>query len=177
MAGDVLDALEALVDRSLVVRAGERFGMLDTIREFARERGLDDACVAPATPRGRSSWPRRPRRASRAPSRPAGCAGSTPSARTWSPPRSGRAGDAETGQRIAGALWRYWLARGAVAEGRRLVEAALAAGTASATAAARAHNAAGVLAGAAGDHEAARAAFTGALAARATWTTARARRA
>ena len=42
VAGDVLDALEALVDRSLVVRAGERFQMLETIREFARER-LDDA--------------------------------------------------------------------------------------------------------------------------------------
>jgi tetratricopeptide (TPR) repeat protein len=72
-------------------------------------------------------------------------------------------GEAETRQRIAGALWRFWLARGAVAEGRRLVEAALAAGPASATAAARAHNAAGILAGAAGDHDAARAAFGAAL--------------
>ena len=34
----MLDELEALVDRSLVVRTGERFGMLETVHEFARER-------------------------------------------------------------------------------------------------------------------------------------------
>ncbi len=159
VTGDVLDALEALVDRSLVVRAGERFQMLDTIREFARER-LDDAVrdrhaawaleLAEAAEAGlegaeQAGWMRR-LDAERE---------NLVAAAEW--------GDAETRQRIAGALWRYWLARGAVAEGRRLVEAALAAGTASATAAARAHNAAGVLAGAAGDHEAARAAFGAAL--------------
>ena len=159
VAGDVLDALEALVDRSLVVRAGERFQMLETIREFARER-LDDAMrdrhaawaleLAEAAEAGlegaeQAGWMRR-LDAERE---------NLVAAAEW--------GDAETRQRIAGALWRYWLARGAVAEGRRLVEAALAAGTASATAAARAHNAAGVLAGAAGDHEAARAAFGAAL--------------
>ena len=159
VAGDVLDALEALVDRSLVVRAGERFQMLDTIREFARER-LDDAVrdrhaawaleLAEAAEAGlegaeQAGWMRR-LDAERE---------NLVAAAEW--------GDAESRQRIAGALWRYWLARGAVAEGRRLVEAALAAGPASATAAARAHNAAGILAGAAGDHEAARAAFGAAL--------------
>ena len=159
VAGDVLDALEALVDRSLVVRAGERFQMLDTIREFARER-LDDAVrdrhaawaleLAEAAEAGlegaeQTGWMRR-LDAERE---------NLVAAAEW--------GDAESRQRIAGALWRYWLARGAVAEGRRLVEGALAAGAASATAAARAHNAAGILAGAAGDHEAARAAFGAAL--------------
>ena len=159
VAGDVLDALEALVDRSLAVRAGERFQMLDTIREFARER-LDDAVrdrhaawaleLAEAAEAGlegaeQTGWMRR-LDAERE---------NLVAAAEW--------GDPESRQRIAGALWRYWLARGAVAEGRRLVEAAMAAGPASAAAAARAHNAAGILAGAAGDHEAARAAFGAAL--------------
>lgn len=39
IAGDVLDELEVLIDHSLVRRLGEeRFGMLETIREFATER-------------------------------------------------------------------------------------------------------------------------------------------
>jgi predicted ATPase len=159
VVGDVLDPLAALVDRSLVVRAGDRFQMLETIREFARER-LGDAVrdrhaiwaleLAEAAEAGlegaeQAGWMRR-LDAERE---------NLVAAAEW--------GDAETGQRIAGALWRFWLARGAVAEGRRLVEAALAAGAASATAAARAHNAAGILAGAAGDHAAARTAFAAAL--------------
>jgi predicted ATPase/DNA-binding SARP family transcriptional activator len=159
VVGDVLDPLESLIDRSLVVRAGDRFQMLETIREFARERladavrdrhaawalALAEAAEAGLEGAGQAAWMRR-LDAERE---------NLVAAAEWS--------DAETAQRIAGSLWRYWLARGAVAEGRRLVEAALAAGTASATAAARAHNAAGVLAGAAGDHEAARAAFGAAL--------------
>ena len=161
VAGDVLDELEALVDRSLVVRSGDRFAMLETIHEFAREQ-LGDAArdrhaawaleLAEAAEAGlegadQPAWMRRldAERENLA------------AAAEW--------GDPETRQRIAGALWRFWLARGAVAEGRRLVDAALAAGSASPAARARAGNAAGVLAGAAGDHDAARAAFTDALAA------------
>ena len=161
VAGDVLDELEALVDRSLVVRAGDRFDMLETVHEFARER-LDDAVrdrhaawalelaeTAEAGLEGaeQAAWMRR-LDAERE---------NLTAAAEWA--------GAETAQRIAGALWRFWLARGAVAEGRRLAEAALAAGAASPAATARAANAAGVLAGAAGDHEAARDAFGRALAA------------
>jgi predicted ATPase/DNA-binding SARP family transcriptional activator len=157
--GDVLNELEALVDRSLVVRAGERFAMLETVHEFARER-LDEAVgerhaawaleLAEAAEAGlegadQTDWLRRL------------------DAERENLVAAAERGDAETRQRIAGSLWRYWLARGAVAEGRRLVEEALAAGEASATATARAHNAAGVLAGAAGDHDRAREALTAAL--------------
>ncbi len=164
VAGDVLDELEALVDRSLVHRSGERFQLLETVHEFARER-LDDATrarhaawaltVAEAAESGlegaeQPDWLRR----LDAERENLGAAAEHAIA----------TGDAETAQRIAGALWRYWLARGAVAEGRRLVDAARAAGAASPAAGARAGNAAGVLAGAAGDHEAAREAFTAALA-------------
>jgi predicted ATPase/DNA-binding SARP family transcriptional activator len=169
VTGDALDSLEALVDRSLVVRDGERFAMLETVHEFARERLAESgeqedaaAChaawatrLAEAAESGiegpqQADWLRRldaDRENLRA-------------AAEWAV----AAGDAETAQRLCGSLWRFWLARGAVAEGRRLLAAARDAGPASADAGARALNAAGVLDGAAGDHAAAREAFTGALA-------------
>ncbi len=164
VSGDVLDALEALVERSLVHRSGERFSMLETVHEFARERIPGDVAarhaawalaLAEAAESGlegadQLEWLRR-LDAERE---------NLGAAAEWAI----GAGDAETAQRIAGALWRFWLARGAVAEGRRLVDAARAAGAASAAAGARAGNAAGVLAGAAGDHDAASEAFTAALA-------------
>ncbi|HEX5617530.1 MAG TPA: BTAD domain-containing putative transcriptional regulator [Solirubrobacteraceae bacterium] len=163
--GDVLDTLEALVDRSLVVRSGERFGMLESIHAFARERLADDAVRA-----RHAAWALELAEA-------AAAALEGPEAADWlrrldvdhenlvaAAEWAIATGDAETAQRLCGALWRFWLARGAVAEGRRLLTAALGAGTAGAAATARAENAAGVLAGAAGDHEAARAAFTRALA-------------
>ena len=163
--GDVLDTLEALVDRSLVVRSGERFGMLESIHAFARERLADDAVRA-----RHAAWALELAEA-------AADALEGPESAAWvrrldvdhenlvaAAEWAIAGGDAETAQRLCGALWRFWLARGAVAEGRRLLAAALAAGTAGAAASARAENAAGVLAGAAGDHEAARAAFTRALA-------------
>jgi predicted ATPase/DNA-binding SARP family transcriptional activator len=169
VAGDVLDGLETLVDRSLAVRGGDRFDMLETVHEFAREQlaasGEQDAiaarhaawalALAEAAESGlegpeQAEWLRRldaERENLRA-------------AAEWAV----AAGDAETAQRLGAALWRFWLSRGAVAEGRRLLAAARGAGTASATAGARALNAAGILAGAAGDHDAARQAFTGSLA-------------
>ena len=55
VAGDVLDELESLVDRSLVVRAGERFGMLETVHEFARER-LNDSSEADAVAARHAAW-------------------------------------------------------------------------------------------------------------------------
>ena len=169
VAGDVLDELEALVDRSLVVRTGERFGMLETVHEFARER-LADSGHAETVAARHAAWALPLAEAAEG-----GLEGADQeawlrrldaerenlrAAAEW----AAAAGDAETAQRLCGSMWRFWLFRGAVPEGRRLVEAARAAGPASADAGARALNAAGVLAAAAGDHDAARAAFTGALA-------------
>jgi predicted ATPase/DNA-binding SARP family transcriptional activator len=163
--GDVLDELEALVDRSLVVRSGERFGMLESIHEFAVERLADDDVRA-----RHAAWALGLAEAAEA-------ALEGPDAAAWlrrldadhenlvaAAEWAIAAADADTAQRLCGALWRFWLARGGVAEGRRLLAAALAAGAASPAAGARAHNAAGVLAGAAGDHDGAREAFTQALA-------------
>src|SRR5262245_48009251 len=128
--GAVLDELETLVDRSLVVRAGERFGMLESIHEFARER-LADAAVGDR----HAAWA-----LALAEDAEANLEG--PDAAAWlrrldddhenlvaAAEHATAAGDAETAQRLAGALWRFWLARGAVAEGRRLVGAALALGS------------------------------------------------
>ncbi len=169
VAGDVLDELESLVDRSLVVRAGERFGMLETVHEFARER-LNDSSEADAVAARHAAWALTLAEAAESALEGADQSAwlrrldaereNLRAAAEW----AAATGDAETAQRLSGSLWRFWIARGAVPEGRRLVEAARAAGPASATAGARALNAAGVLAGAAGDHDAARAAFTGALA-------------
>ncbi len=169
VAGDVLDRLEALVDRSLVVSAGERFGMLETVHEFARER-LGEAPDAAAVAARHAAW-------ALALAEAAEGGLETADQEIWlrrldderenlraAAEWAAAAGDAETALRLCGSLWRFWLSRGAVSEGRRLLDAAQAAGPASAAARAVALNAAGVLAGAAGDHDAARAAFTGALA-------------
>ncbi|HEY2937172.1 MAG TPA: hypothetical protein VGJ25_11275 [Gaiellaceae bacterium] len=62
-----LDELASLVEKSLVRRTGERYGLLETIRELARERLSDET-----RSRG-GDWPlheaRRPRRGGRAPRR------------------------------------------------------------------------------------------------------------
>ena len=169
VVGDGLDELEALVDRSLVVRTGERFGMLETVHEFARER-LSESGEIDAVAARHAAWA-----GALAEAAESGLEGADQTswlrrldaerenfrvAAEW----AAAAGDAETAQRLCGSLWRFWLFRGAVPEGRRLLEAARLAGPASAAAGARALNAAGVLAGAAGDHGEAREAFTGALA-------------
>ena len=174
---EVLDELEALVDRSLVVRAGERFGMLESIHEFARERLADDTVTA-----RHAAWA-----LGLAEAAEANLEG--PDAAVWlrrldddhenlvaAAEHAAAAGDAETAQRLTGALWRFWLARGAVAEGRRLVGAALAAGTASPEAGARAREARvvtnlGVLHVFAGEYEAAQAAMRRPRRSGASWAT------
>jgi len=169
VAGDVLDELEALVDRSLVVRTGERFGMLETVHEFARER-LHDSGDADVVAGRHAAWALALAEAAESGLETADQSAwlrrlddereNLVAAAQW----AAAAGDAETAQRLCGSLWRFWIFRSAVHEGRRLVEAALAAGPASAAASARALNAAGVLAAEAGDHDAALTAFTSALA-------------
>ena len=66
VCGGDLDALGSLVDKSLVRADGERFGMLETIREYAGEL-LDSSAEAEESPaRARRALP---------PARPGGCVG------------------------------------------------------------------------------------------------------
>jgi hypothetical protein len=127
---DVLDALTALVDHSLVRRgshAPTRFRMLETIREFAAERLADSgeeddlrrrrardivASVEAAEPHLLRDPPVLDRLETEHDNIPAALRSAIES------------GDAESGLRIVGALWRFWQIRSHLAEGRGWTEAA-----------------------------------------------------
>ncbi len=153
-----LESVSSLVDNSLVRRNGERFAMLETIREYAREKlsasGDEEesrrahaaqylAFAEAAEPELRGPnqalWLRRMesdhdnlRAALR---------------------YSLEDGSDETALHLASALWGYWLARGYLGEGRRWLEEALAkSGGGAATVRANALNGAGVLAHYQGDY-------------------------
>lgn len=155
----VLDALQALLDAHLVTRIdgadGEpRFGMLETVREYAIERleecgaaepayrahvaylrALADQAVAHAREPDAGDWFRR-MDVERA---------NLLVAITWALDHD----DPATSLHLAAALGRFWLTRGLLTEGRRLIEAALAATSVAPAhdeARARAHEAAAELA-------------------------------
>jgi len=131
---DVLGSLEQLVAQSLVRQAEEldlqpRFGMLETIREFAIDRlqaagegdeaaarhaGFFLALAEAAEPHLRSpdepEWPARLEVEH----------DNLRVALAWALP--GR--DPRSGARAAAALWRFWVHRGHLAEGRRWLELA-----------------------------------------------------
>jgi predicted ATPase len=125
-----LDTLQSLVDKSLVrVREGDRFWMLETIREYATERleesGEADqlrrrhaehflALAEEAEPNLKGSpkqWLDRLQR-------------EHANLRT-ALQRLEASGERERFLRLAGALWKFWYQRGHVAEGRRRLEDAL----------------------------------------------------
>jgi predicted ATPase/DNA-binding SARP family transcriptional activator len=163
---DVVDALEALLDSSLLRierMAGDhpRFGMLESVRDYALElldaRGDADAVrrrhavfyvplVEEAEPalfeRDQLSWVKRldaERENLRA-------------SMTW----AAESGETEVGLRIASALWVYWLWRGHGREGRERLERLLAGGSGSDSVRALAHARIASLALHEGDHEAVR---------------------
>ena len=133
---DVPSALEDLLDAALVTRttgANEepRFGMLETVREYAAEllasseRGV--ARSATGTSVGSSPW-----------SRARGCTGSGTRIREWldrielehdnyraALDHASAVGDAQRELRLANALRYFWRVRGYVVEGRRRLEAAV----------------------------------------------------
>ncbi|MFL5798033.1 MAG: ATP-binding protein [Actinomycetota bacterium] len=153
---DLLDALGSLVDKSLIRNEDDqgelRFGMLETIREFGtdvlEETGEADgvrrrhasyflAMAEEAEPEltGRDQgWPDRLEREH----------DNIRAALRWSIDT----GEAETGLRMAGPLWRFWLVRDHLAEGRAWTEELLAlpAAAARTVGRARALSAAGSLA-------------------------------
>jgi predicted ATPase len=132
-----LDSLGALIDKSLVhvIDAGDdrRFGMLETIREFALEQ-LAAAGEEPELRRRHAAWCLG--LAERAEPELTGLEqarwlarldaehGNLRAALGWAIARR----DAETALRLGGALHRYWSYRGHYAEGRGWLEQALALG-------------------------------------------------
>ena len=128
-----LDAVASLVDKSLLRRTGDRYWMLETIREFAAERldelpnvrGLRATHAAWYVELAERAWPELRSR----------------EAKAWlerldSEHANLRAaldhfagtGDAEGSLRLAGALWPYWQTRGNWTEGRRYLSKAIAHG-------------------------------------------------
>jgi predicted ATPase len=165
---ELLDPLGALVDHALVIRDGERFAMLETVREYAAEQ-LSALSDADSVRRRHALW-----FAARAEAAEPQLEGpeqaiwfkrldadqeNLRAASTWAV----AAGEPELALRIGGALRRYWLARVAAAEMGGVLRAAAADGT-DAALRAKALNTAGVLAGATDDFEGARVCFEDALA-------------
>jgi predicted ATPase/class 3 adenylate cyclase len=127
-----LDVIEALVDKSLVRREGERFTMLETIREYAAERlaesgeedelrrrhamyflAVAERIEAEQVDAGPTGWRERLRP-------------------EWDNYRTVfawalKSGEPELGLRLAGAVSFGWLDRNLLAEGNRLFEALFAA--------------------------------------------------
>jgi predicted ATPase/Tfp pilus assembly protein PilF len=130
ICGADVDGIASLLDKSLLRRTGERYWMLETIREFATER-LDALADAPALRNRHAAWyvelaeRARPELRAR-------------EARTWlarldSEQANLRAalehllesGDADGALRLSGAIWPYWQTRGHWTEGRRYLTAAV----------------------------------------------------
>jgi len=159
VCGADLDSLGSLVDKSLVRRTGDRFWMLETIRQFALER-LDERGDVEALRRGHALYylalveraaPELWGREQRAwLERLELDHDNLRAALRWSQ----EAGNAELGLRLAGPLWHFWWARNHLAEGTRALEALLQLGEAApASLRARALLGASRLAHAAGDLE------------------------
>ena len=153
-----LDSLQSLVDKSLVRVRGERFWMLETIREYALER-LDRSGEADELRRRHAEH----------------FLALAEEAETVIGPHDGdvqlwmarlradhdnlRAaldrfidtGHGQLAQQLAGALWKFWYMTGHVGEGRRRLEAVLAMAPARTRNRARALDGAGAMAGETGD--------------------------
>jgi len=130
ICGADVDAIASLVDKSLLRRTGDRYWMLETIREFAAERFEELADGAPLRD-AHAAWyielaeRARPELRAR-------------EARTWlerldSEHANLRAsldhllvsGNADGALRLSGAIWPYWQTRGHWTEGRRYLAAAV----------------------------------------------------
>jgi len=158
---DALDGLAALVDHSLVHRRGQRFGMLETVREYALER-LEERGETPAY--------RRRHAESLATIFAAAERGlESPDVARWldriaAERENLRAAigfavaerDSDLALRLCAGVARYWERRGHLTEGRALIGEALALPAEPSHARLVVLNGAGVLAGEQGDFAAAR---------------------
>jgi predicted ATPase/class 3 adenylate cyclase len=142
-----LDTLQSLVDKSLVrVRAGDRFWMLETIREYAAERLEDSAETDDVHRRHAEHFLALAEEAEphvlRADAGWLGRLEIEADNLRAALDRFGAAGETQLVLRLAGALMDFWGAKGHLAEGRRRLEEALAADASPTAARAKALNAA-----------------------------------
>jgi predicted ATPase/class 3 adenylate cyclase len=133
-----IDGLSALVDHSLVRRvdaaAGSRFRMLETIRDFGREALAADGDLAASTDR-HLTYHRALAEQALADRAFVGREQAAWLDRFEAEHDNVRAalrhavesGASEEGLRLAGAIWRFWMQRGYLREGRAWIEALLAA--------------------------------------------------
>jgi predicted ATPase len=128
VCGAELDGLVSLLDKSLIRRSGERYWMLETIREFAAEQVADSTALA-----------ERHLRWFLARAEHADIEAMTGDRKLWfdrleadhSNLRAASAHAAEVGEtdaqvRFAAALWPFWVERGYIAEGMRRLDDSLA---------------------------------------------------
>ena len=158
VCGGDLDSLGSLVDESLLRAEGERFGMLETIREYASE-------LLQATPEANAT-----RRAHAA--HYLALAHAAASGRAASDQAKSRTtletdhdnlraalrfsldeGDPLTALELCAVLWRFWFERGYLSEGRLWLDASLATSPDASLARARVLSGNGVLAHYQGDYE------------------------
>jgi tetratricopeptide (TPR) repeat protein len=162
---DALDGIAALADHSLLTREGRRYGMLETVREYALEQ-LEDADEArDRHARAHAELFKGAEAGMRSANLPHWLA------RIDADHDNIRAairhavarGDVETALSLCWSAAHYWGTRGHVAEGRELAEAALAAGEGPPELRMHVENGAGVLSAEQGDFAAARTHFESAL--------------
>jgi predicted ATPase/DNA-binding SARP family transcriptional activator len=164
-----LDGIATLVDQSLVNRSGTRFGMLESVREYALEKLAEAGRVHELRRRHARAFSEMTADGERGLHGP-----ETPLWLRWldADRENVRAaigyaladGDGETALRVCAGVWRYWVSRGNLTEGRVIVSAALAAADGAPDARMSALNGAGVMAGEQGDFVAARTYFEETLA-------------
>ncbi len=161
---DALDGVAALVEHSLLTSRGGRFGMLETVREYALDR---------LTHGGEAETARRAHARYFAETVEGGERGvESAEVGDWldrldADRENIRAaiafavadGDAETALALCANVWRYWERRGNLTEGRETLASALAAPGGPPTLRQRALNGAGALAGEQGDFAAAKSLF------------------
>jgi predicted ATPase/DNA-binding SARP family transcriptional activator len=162
---DALDGIAALADQSLVTRDGDRFGMLESIRAFALEQLTEPDDARRRHAHAFAALAEVAEEGIRGPSqsewfvRLDADAENLRAATAWALAD----GDTDTALRLGGGLWRYWLARGHITERRAALAQALALDGGRPDLRVNALNAAGVMAGEAGDFAAARELFTEAV--------------
>jgi predicted ATPase/DNA-binding CsgD family transcriptional regulator len=158
VCGGELDALGSLVDKSLVRVDGERFGMLETIHEYAGEL-LESSGEAGDVRRAHAGQYLRLAQAAAS-----GLRGSDQALwRTTLETEHDNlraalrfsldAGDAATALEFCAVLWRFWFERGYLSEGRLWLDESLAAQSAASPGRAHALSGNGVLARYQGDYE------------------------